>query len=138
MNRKGWRAVLVLALSLLAGAPSAEELASRRVVIQLAQGDLPDPEALVQALTGPQGEHRVKVKLERTPQGEQLQLDLWGSAVADGQIAATLKGAFPQLASADIQVQAVPPGEPSTLEGEEAPQPGQKVIIKKTVTRTGP
>jgi anti-sigma factor RsiW len=131
----------LLSLGLFA-LPAAAADAGTQVTVKLKPGqELPDAEKLVQALEASGGEHKVYVKAEKRPEGQQLTLKLWGNTVPVADIPATLRQGFPVLAQADIQASMLDPAEqPPTLERRELEgtpsADGTRRVIKKVEKKT--
>jgi hypothetical protein len=135
-----WSRVLV-ALSFFSltaqASPPATQDPGTRVTVRLAEasGQLPDPEKMVESLVAVGGEHQIQVQRHQKDGQQDLTIDLWGGTVPQADIPQTLRTAFPELASADIQV--------STLDAKDRPKPpdcdlkelhGEKdVTVKKVV-----
>lgn len=139
MKPMKWSRALALSLFALAAPALAAETGSK-VSIQLASGELPDPQAVMKSLEAVGGgEKAVKVTRQKAPEGQSMTLELWGPFVPTAEIAATLRQAFPALATADIQVSALdtPPPTPDVreLEGTERTvlPDGRVKVIKKVV-----
>lgn len=106
---------------------------AQHVTITLSNGDLPDPEAIVQALERPGGQHQVRVQVRKTADARALTLDLWGNSVEDAQVEPTLVDAFPVLRDASIAVSRIDAAPPK-VEADQAGD-GEQVIIKKKIIR---
>jgi hypothetical protein len=65
----------------------------------------------------------VRVKRRKSPEQEELTMELWGNTVPQADIPKTLREAFPVLAGADIQV--------STLDAKERPKPQGEGQLEK-------
>jgi hypothetical protein len=124
----------VLSLPAWAEPPPPPPATAQQVTITLSQGELPDPEALVQALERPGGRHEVRVRVRKTDQARELTLELWGNTGEDAQVERTLQDAFPALGSATIEVSRIDAAPPKVMDGERSGD-GEKVIIKKQVIR---
>ena len=123
MRTNPWSRILIalsfLSLSAQAGTPPGQETGTR-VTVKLSQasGELPDPEKLVESLEAVGGEHQVRVKRRKSPEQEELTMDLWGNFVPQADVSKTLREAFPVLSGADIQVSTLDAKERPKLEGE--------------------
>lgn len=132
----------LLSLGLFA-LPAAAAEQGTQVTVKLKAGqELPDAEKLVQALEVQGGEHKVFVKAEKRPEGQQLTLKMWGTTVPVADIPATLRQGFPVLAQADIQASLLDPSEqPPTLERREleaatTSADGTRKVIKRVEKKT--
>jgi hypothetical protein len=104
MNSNRW--VVLSCLSLVCAPALAEETGTRvTVTLTQAQGELPDPEKMVQALNPlGGGERQVMVKRKGTETGAEVSLDLWGPTLPASEIPGALRAAFPVLKPAQIDV----------------------------------
>jgi hypothetical protein len=140
MRAQMWsRALVVLSffsLSVQASPPAPQEPGTR-VTIQLAEanGQLPDAEKLVESLVAAGGEHQIRVRRQQTAGQQALTLDLWGATVPPEDIPQTLRGAFPVLASAGIEVTSIDPKDRPKAEKdcEMNEHPGENGTVKKVV-----
>jgi hypothetical protein len=131
MRANMWSRVLVVlsffSLSAQASPPTDGDPGTR-VAIRLADasGQLPDPEKLVESLATVDGRHEVRVKRRQTEGQQELTVDIWGGTVPQADIPQTLRGAFPVLASADIQVSTLSANDrPRIDESCDGPEGGQ-------------
>lgn len=126
MRANMWSRVLItlgfFSLSAQAAPPPSPEPGTRVTVrLTAANAHLPDPEKLVESVVAVGGEHEVRVKRLQSPGQEEVTLELWGSTLPQADIPATLRNSFPELASADIQVTPLDPGERPPHEGPLGP-----------------
>ncbi len=139
---------VLMTLALLCSPALADE-AGTRVTVSLAksQGELPDPEKLVQAVSPlGAGERQVVVKRKATDAGGEVSMDLWGRTLTASEIPGALRAAFPVLKTAQIQVSVLDPASRPTL--DPLPEAGAEVtttttpdgkvrkVIKKRVVET--
>ena len=137
MSLTKWSRALALSLFALAAPALAAETGSK-VVIKVATGELPDPQAVLQSLEAVGGgEKQVKVMRQKSPAGQELTLELWGPFVPTAEVADTLRQAFPALASADIQVSTLDtkPAVPEVEDGERTVLPDGSIRIEKKVIK---
>jgi hypothetical protein len=103
MSLTKWSRALVLSLFALA-APALAADTGTKVSIKLASGELPEGQQVIKALEAAgTGERNVKVMVQKSDAGKEMTLELWGAFTPAAEIPSTLRAAFPQLASADIQ-----------------------------------
>lgn len=143
MRANMWSRILValcfFSFSVQASPPPSHEPGTR-VAIRLpeASGELPDAEKMIEALKAAGGEEfQVRAMRRKTPEQQELTLDLWGNTVPQAEIPQSLRDAFPVLASADIQVSTLDPKDRPKGEGRGALERelrGEKgTVVKKVV-----
>ncbi len=139
------RVVAAFTVLALSGVALAEEGGTRvSVTLTKAQGALPDPQKMVEALEPlGGGERQVVVKRKNTDVGAEVSIDLWGPSLPSTEIPAALRSAFPVLVQAQIQVAALDAASRPKLDDtgattttETTPDGKVKRIIKKRVVKT--
>lgn len=130
------RVLVVLSFVSLAAQASPPEEPGTRVSIKLAEanGQLPEPEKLVQSLESVGGQHQVRLQRRQKDGQQELTMELWGGTVPQADIPQTLRAAFPVLASADIQVSTLDPKDRPKFDPNELRElHGEKGTVKKVV-----
>lgn len=134
---KMWsRVLVVLSFVSLAAQASPPQEPGTQVAIKLAEanGQLPEPEKLVQSLESVGGKHQVRLQRRQKDGQQELTMELWGGTVPQADIPQTLRTAFPVLAAADIQVSTLDPKDRPKLDPSELRElHGEKGTVKKVV-----
>jgi hypothetical protein len=139
MRANMWsRILIVLSFFSLSVQASPPVEPGTRVTVKLAQasGELPDAEKLVESLEAVGGEHQVRVMKRKSPDAQELTMELWGNFVPQADIPKTLRDTFTVLATADIQVASIDPKDRPKFEGHgtlEKELHGEKGTVKKVV-----
>lgn len=126
------KAVVVVLATFGAAAALGED--GTRVEIRSASTLELEAHKLVEAITTVDGaKKQLKVMRKKTPDGDQITLDVWGGTAPASEIPALLRESFPQLAGATITVSVAPaaeqPNEGDLPTGEGTVR--KRVIIEK-------